>query len=596
MYKLQHRRLISFFILIFLILIIPITIFAVKQNQDIRQKAAENNISIIDTINSTNEPIYIKGQVLVKLKTSPSAQHQEGNPFQVYASETETPDINIVVDKLKEKYTIKSIEEVIKKPRAAKFSALSTQGEIDKDKQVYKVSFNQETPIEEVITDLEKDPQVAYSQPNYLFSSLQAPDDQLYPIMWNLKKIQIEQAWQINTGSRGITVAVLDTGIDYPHEDLQPLTKGPDFGNGDADSSPDYEYEQLYPGEVMHGTHVSGTINALTGNHLGVAGINKNVNLLFIKVFKYFPEYQRIAAPTEAIISGIDYAINNNAKIINLSLGGPPGCTANPIYQDIINQAYSQGVTVIAAAANSNQDAVNFSPASCQHVIAVGATGLDDERASFSNFGSTVAISAPGGNYINPIFPNTTTNPKCLNPETLKTDCWIWSTAPHNKYLPLLGTSMASPHVAGVAALLLSQKPDLTPDQIKQILVDSGDTITTDKPIGKRLNAYKALLAITPPTPTSTPTTTQTPTPSPSPSPTPTATPISPSSTPTNTPLPSGSVLPGDINGDGSINITDYNQWRTLFINKDYNSNADFNNNSNIDIGDFNIWRNNATP
>jgi serine protease len=180
--------------------------------------------------------------------------------------------------------------------------------------------------------------------------------------------------------------------------------------------------------------------------------------------------------------------------VINLSLGINENCSQARAVQDVINYAGSNGSVVVVSAGNENQDTSNMFPASCSGVITVAATSKEDQRASYSNFGPNVDIAAPGG-------------------DGVYTTDGVMTTDLNNQIYYMRGTSASAPHVAGVVALMLAKSPQLTPDQIETLLKDNADPITTDQPIGKRLNAYQVLAALNLPTPTFTPL----PTPSPPP-------------------------------------------------------------------------------
>ena len=232
-----------------------------------------------------------------------------------------------------------------------------------------------------------------------------------------------------------------------------------------------------------HGTHIAGTIGAVINNGVGVSGINWNIKLMAVKVMRADGR-----GNTSVITTGVRYAVDNGAKIINLSLGGASPCGIQ--WQGAVDYANSKGTVVVVSAGNDSRDSAGYSPASCNGVITVASTTSSDSRSSFSNFGSSVEIAAPGSS--------------------------ILSTLPGNRYGSKSGTSMASPHIVGVAALLLATIPGITPGQVRDCLVQNADPIATDKPIGPRLNAFKSLTictggvlptqAITPTSPAGSPT------------------------------------------------------------------------------------------
>ena len=331
----------------------------------------------------------------------------------------------------------------------------------------YLLKFSEKINIEDLRNKLALLEEIESTNPNYYFSTQVAPNDPSYSRLWGFRKIDMENAWSFGTGTVETKVGVVDTGVDGGHSEFNGrVVAAADCvsGNCQSSSATDNQY---------HGTHVAGTIGALGNNNVGVAGINWNVSFVVAKVFG-----SKGSGTTAAINSGIIFVADNGAKVINLSLGGAHPCTSAE--QDVINYALEKGATVIVAAGNDNANAQSFSPASCNGVVTVGATGPSDERASYSNYGSIVSIAAPGGN---------------SNGAAKTSDNTIYSTAPGDSYQNLQGTSMATPHVVGVAALLLSINPNLSPSQVKSCLVDNADSISTDRPIGPRLNAFKTLNA-----------------------------------------------------------------------------------------------------
>lgn len=365
------------------------------------------------------------------------------------------------------------------------FTSPAIQASTNSDlKDIEVVRTNGTKSINEVERIFEALPEVEYAQPNYIRRARTVPNDTYYPQMWDLNKIQIENAWNITTGSNQVIAAVIDTGVDYNHEDLPTnIIRGPDYANNDNDPMDD----------AGHGTHVAGTIGAITNNGKGISGINQQIRIMAIKVLR-----ANGAGNDVAISRGITYAADNGAKVINLSLGGPGACS--PLWRDSINYARSRGVVVVGATGEGspsnieNVDVELDTPTSCPGVISVSSTGPNDERASYSYYGNTITIAAPGGDFMN-----------CSNFSSCQSSR-ITSTYPSqlsysgyrdntSKYAQMNGTSMATPHVVGVAALLFAINPNSTPDQIQDLLVNNADTISTDRPIGKRLNAYRSVQA-----------------------------------------------------------------------------------------------------
>ncbi len=383
---------------------------------------------------------------------------------------------------------------------------------------------------------LESDPTVLYAEPDYIAHALTTePNDTYYAdYQWNMPHIGLETAWDTTTGSSSVIIAIIDTGVDLTHPDLSDkLVSGYDFVNGDSDPSDD----------EGHGTHVAGIAAATTNNSLGVAGVSWGSKIMPIKVLDSSGSgtYSQIA-------QGIQWAANNGAKVLNLSLGGT---SSSSTLEDAINYAYNAGCILIAAAGNEYEDGnPTVYPAALDHVMAVGAVGDQDEHAYYSNTGSYLDVAAPGGN------PSSSYD---SDPNH-----WISSTywrGSGYSYAMVVGTSQASPHVAGLAALIWSVNPSLTNDEVQSIIettaVDLG-TAGWDETYGwGRVDAAAAVSAASsgtptptwtptpPPGATDTPTPTYTPTRTPTRTPTATATPVpgatdtpTPTSTPTRTPTP----------------------------------------------------------
>lgn len=321
--------------------------------------------------------------------------------------------------------------------------------------------------IQEELGDVKE---ILSSQPNFIYRPFVVPNDPQYSSLWGIQKINSPTAWDTATGSKSITVAVIDTGMDINHPDLAGTAVSPYSAINGSSNVTD---------SVGHGTHVAGTIGAIGNNGVGVVGVNWNVNIMPIQVC--VPG----GCDMVAIVNGIYRAADNGAKVINMSLGtrapGIDRCSPAQDTHKAIQHAISKGVTVVVAAGNDSRDASLTSPASCAGVITVGASSANDGSSSFTNYGSVVDIAAPG--------------------------VGILSTYPGG-YKSENGTSMSSPHVAGAAALLLSVNPSLSPQQVESCLVSSADSISSARPIGPRLNIANALssCAGTPGQPTATPT------------------------------------------------------------------------------------------
>ena len=276
-----------------------------------------------------------------------------------------------------------------------------------------------------------------FIEPNYIYTSLEVPNDPDYIKQWNLRSINIESAWDETKGS-GVTVAVIDTGITtVPDLKDTKFVNGYDFVNDRVEAEDD----------SGHGTHVAGTIAQSTNNGYGVAGIAYEASLMPLKVLG------NAGGTVADIAEAIKFAADNGADVINMSLGGPG---ESQLLEEAINYAHQKGVVLVAAAGNANQNAASY-PARFPHVIGVAALDSVGEKAPYSNFGAGVDISAPGGtgSGAGGILQET------INPETGE-----------SVFTGFQGTSMAAPHVAGVAALVKAAGVK-EPDEVLSVLKQS---------------------------------------------------------------------------------------------------------------------------
>ncbi len=323
---------------------------------------------------------------------------------------------------------------------------------------------------------LAQDPDVLYAEPDLRMVPLRVPNDTAYAQQWHyfeaLGGINLPAAWDRTVGSSNITVAVLDTGL-VAHPDLAGRTvAGWDFiantttaqdGDGrDADPSDPGDHGCNGNTSSWHGTHVAGTIGAASNNGSGVAGVNWTSGIQPVRVLGRCGGYTSDIADAMRWSAGIAVAgaaVNATpSRVLNLSLGGSGSCGTT--YQNAINDVIARGAVVVVAAGNSNIDAANASPANCSGVVVVGATTRSGARAGFSNHGTRLTLSAPGASILS----------------TLNTG----STVPVSpSYASYSGTSMATPHVAGVVSLMLSLNPALTPAQVLTALKSSARTFPT---------------------------------------------------------------------------------------------------------------------
>ncbi|MFD0739590.1 S8 family peptidase [Lysobacter koreensis] len=383
--------------------------------------------------------------------------------------------------------------------------------------------------LKAIVAEIAADPAVAYVQVDQMLQHtgidaqpLLVPNDPSYAAaQWHLKATpggaNVEPAWDVSTGE-GVVVAVLDTGI-VPHPDMDAsMLTGYDFitdpfvsrrptaervpgayDYGDWTAAAECSATSTARTSSFHGTHVAGTVAEQTNNGVGMAGVAFNAKVLPVRVLGKCGGYtsdiaDAITWASGGVVAGVP-TLASPAEIINMSLGGGGAC--NPVTQDAINGAVSRGTLVVVAAGNSNSEVANFSPASCNNVISVAAAGVTGARASYSNYGALIDLAAPGGGggvdgnpngYVWQARNSSATSPDLGTPV----------------YSGFTGTSMASPHVAGVAALVQSAVPTpLTPAQMEVLLKENVRSFpaTPDRVIGTGLlDASLALTAaLTPP-------------------------------------------------------------------------------------------------
>jgi hypothetical protein len=301
-------------------------------------------------------------------------------------------------------------------------------------------------------------------RPGYA-GSLRHPSDRDYAKQWALEKVNAPGAWSLSTG-RDIVIAVVDTGVDLDHPDLSPkvlVDRDWDFVNDDDSANDDHG----------HGTHVAGIAAAATDNEIGVAGMGWNATILPLKVLS--PGADGSATGTARdIADAIRYAADQGADVINLSLGGEAPCKW-PV-DEAVEYAHSKGAVLVAASGN-NGGATEMFPANCDHVLGVAATDYDDAIAYYSNYGTHVSVAAPGGGSGNDIYSTVTAGGYGYN----------------------IGTSMATPHVSGLAALLFARYPTYSPEQVASAILDNAVDLGDagwDEHFGcGRIDAYRALSA-----------------------------------------------------------------------------------------------------
>jgi thermitase len=324
------------------------------------------------------------------------------------------------------------------------------------------------SPIDEyrTLARLMSDPNVEYVVPNIKLRAFTAPvDTKALKEQWANKKVNAEQAWKRagNKGKRSVVVAVIDTGVDYRHESLAAnMVAGYDFRENDADP-----YDKTSAQNPGHGTHCAGSIGGSGLVEGGIEGLSPEVSLMPLRFLG-----EDGSGDLNAGIKAIDYAIEKGAKIISASWGATVKRSQAMPLVEAVKRADDAGVIFVVAAANDgrNNDRTEVYPANAgfPNTISVAASGPNDEKASFSNYGTkTVHLAAPG--------------------------VGIMSTLPENKYGNLSGTSMATPLVSGLVALLVAQQPDLTGAQARALLQLTGAKTQIEVACNCRVDAFAAV-------------------------------------------------------------------------------------------------------
>jgi subtilisin family serine protease len=420
-----------------------------------------------------SKALYVDNQILVKLK----------------------PDVDLSDD-------AQGMSELVARPHGLGAEPLQSQ----RGGALYRVDLDGSLSVETAVEQMASDPRVEYAEPNYLLFPSLIPNDLLFSQQWSLMNtgvfgtgkpgadINATRAWDLTTGSNNLVVAVIDTGIDLSHPDLvsnawensrEIIGNGvDDDGNGYIDDKNGWDFLHNRantfenPDTDWHGTHVSGAIGASGNNGIGVTGVAWRVKIMSLKFLG------SSTGNTADAVKAINYAMDQkkrgvNVRIINASWGGP---TSSASLKSAIIAAGNAGILFVCAAGNGGDDgkgddleAVPNYPAAwsaeVSTIISVAAVDYADKYADFSNYGyTTTQVGAPGVN--------------------------TYSTIPGGQYGYGVGTSMATPHVSGVAALLFSREPSLRPDQVRQRIVSTADPLPTLAGLVEssgRVNAYSAL-------------------------------------------------------------------------------------------------------
>lgn len=538
----RFRKYASVSAILFLIVSLMVAVGLSGRKQDIRKRAADISVSPTPAsfITKKSHPLlindympdqkmiypadsdYAPRQIIVKFSQPVSPRTKTGISLNADGgaftySDLDPQSLPPVLSAINQKYGISRIEKIFKGTSLPttqlsiirqKFSGEITSGQrtIDENallsndlSRTYKIQIANSDNLDGILNQIAGDPGVEQAEPNFLLFTAYTPNDPMYSQQWPHPKTQANLAWDITKGNPSVKIAIVDTGVDVNHEDLKAnigdCTNGCGAGLGydfvdiitqdyvDSGYSlvtgEDYTVPDNMPSDFNgHGTHCAGIAAGVGNNNLGISGVCPMCAIMPVRVgFSIVYQGDTYGAlEDDDVALGIKYAADNGAKVISMSFGG---YTDTFLLRDAINYANSLGVVLVGAAGN---DSVNYPlyPAAYGNVIAVSATDSQDNRASFSNYGSWVDIAAPGVSILSTV-PKTGTN---SNP---------------TGYLKLSGTSMATPFAAGVAGLILAKNPTFNPQQITKVLVQESDSPNEQvNYIGMgRINADKPLLVNT---------------------------------------------------------------------------------------------------
>ena len=430
--------------------------------------------------------LFFAGQLLVNLAFPGilSAQNalQVYEPGSLYLKYKEDVAVNFTVHADKS-VDMEAMPFIARMKDEFGIQSLSRPFDLNNDSKLlhtFRLDFDNHSMTDQLISRLKENPELEYVEKVPVNRIVYTPDDSLYNAVygtynlnWHLDRIKADSAWNITKGLPSIKIGVVDNAVWADHPDLAAkIVAKHDMVNNTDDSNPPNSGD---PFEWSHGTHVAGLAAASSDNGIGVASVGYDVGIIAVKAGSN-GNPQGIVAGYE----GVQWAANHGADIINMSWGGFGYSQTN---QNLFNTVHNMGIVLIAAAGNDNVSTL-FYPASYDNVISIASTDGDDLKSSFSNFGTAIDLCSPGG--YNQGGP----------PGLLST---AFSSGTYGNYALMSGTSMASPIASGLAGLILSVNPDLSPEEVEDIMKSTADDIYALNPnyMGKlgtgRINAYRAV-------------------------------------------------------------------------------------------------------
>lgn len=436
---------------------------------------------------------YVEGQVIIKIKPKIKSQISitsvKGDILCGISS----------ISNLNKEFKVTSMKKVFTDTTEVKISSVEKERLPDLS-TIYLLEFPEEIDIWQVVKTYKKDANIEYAEPNYIYKMFETPNDTYYSQQWHLPKIRAAEGWDLEKGKDTVLIAVVDSGVDTDHPDLidkivikvgcnKVEGENPNDPNPTPDGQDDNGRNGIDEG-VTHGTHVAGIAAAITNNSKGVAGVAWNCKILPVKVLNDEGEgtSTNISAGIQFAADHVGNAGSYASGVINLSLGGPYGDT----YTNAIDYAYKRRCVIVAAAGNGGDDGVGdelrvdgsgdnkVSPVcndgSENMVLGVAAVNSSDNKTTFSNYSQSstgyVEVCAPGVSIYSTLFYD--------------------GIAFNNYYGYMQGTSMATPIVSGLAALVISSFNTLTVQDVKKCIIDNGVDLSSQN-IGKRVDVYLAL-------------------------------------------------------------------------------------------------------